>query len=233
MIRGSLRLRWWLAIGAALILVARGIGAVADDQQTAGAGASRRVAGPGSPSAPGATFVACGEYAHRPGNRMKGIVGAIDEVWGAKVRVYESAAITSPHARPGGCVFYNSADLNLLLKQLMIQDSAVVEPMLYAIMAHEVGHELHHDFSPQRADTSIETKELQADRFAGYTLERLNIGLDSITPYYSLGGDEFSGGSRGEAGHGDSMRRTAALEKGWDLAQWNQPEDYQPLSDGD
>ena len=178
-------------------------------------------------------FVACGEVARRPGKRMKAIVGAIDEIWGANVRVYESAVMTSPHARPGGCIFYNSAFLNLLLKQLMIQDPAVVGPMLYAIMAHEVGHELHHDFSPQRADTSIEVKELQADRFAGYTLERLNIGLDSITPYYSLGGDEFSGGSRGDAGHGDSTRRTAALKKGWDQAEWNQPEDYQPLSDGD
>ncbi|HXR36979.1 MAG TPA: hypothetical protein VN754_13565 [Candidatus Binataceae bacterium] len=37
-------------------------------------------------------------------------------------------------------------------------------------------HELHHDFTPQRADFSAETKELEADRFADYTLERLNIG---------------------------------------------------------
>ncbi len=163
---------------------------------------------------------------------MKAIVGAIDEVWGAHVRVFESVAAMPPHARPGGCVFYNSAYLNLLLQHLLIQDRAVVEPMLYAIMAHEVGHELHHDLSPQRADTSTETKELQADRFAGYTLERLNIGLDNITPYYSLAGDEFSGGgNRGTAGHGNSMRRTAALKKGWDQAEWNQPEDYQALGD--
>jgi hypothetical protein len=164
---------------------------------------------------------------------MKAIVGSINEVWGANVRVYESAAATPPHARPGGCIFYNSAYLNLLLKQLMIQDRAVVDPMLYAIMAHEVGHELHHDFSPQRADATSETKELQADRFAGYTLERLNIPLESITPYYSLGGDEFSGGSRPGSAHGESMRRTAALKRGWDQAEWNQPEGYQALSDGD
>jgi hypothetical protein len=215
-----------------MILVARAIVAAADDQQTARGGAIR-VAGPGAPSPQGAMFVACGEVARRPGKRMKAILGAIDEVWGAKVRVYESAAAAPPHARPGGCVFYNSAFLDLLLKQLMIQDSAAVEPMLYAIMAHEVGHELHHDFGPQRADTSIETKELQADHFAGYTLERLNIGLDNITPYYSLAGDEFSGGSRAGSAHGDSTRRTAALKKGWDLGEWNQPEDYQPLSDND
>ena len=106
--------------------------------------------------------------------------------------------------------------------------------MLYAIMAHEVGHEMHGDFSPQRAQVSSETKELQADRFAGYTLERLNIGLDNITPYYSLAGDEFSGGqARAGSEHGVSMSRTDALKKGWDRAEWNQPEDYRALSEDD
>jgi hypothetical protein len=29
------------------------------------------------------------------------------------------------------------------------------------------------------------------------------------------------------------MRRTAALKRGWDSAEWNQPEDYRSLSDDD
>jgi len=33
-------------------------------------------------------------------------------------------------------MFYNAAYLNLLIRHLMIQDSSIVEPMLYAIMAH-------------------------------------------------------------------------------------------------
>src|SRR5260370_19055363 len=117
--------------------------------------------------------------------------------------------------------------MNGVLHKLVIEDGNVADAMVYAIMAHEVGHELHSDFSPERADTSTQTKELEADRFAGYTLERLNIGLDNITPYYSLAGDEFSGSQNQPATrHGDSMRRTAALKRGWDSAQGNQPEDY-------
>jgi predicted metalloprotease len=186
-----------------------------------------------SQSAPRSASVACGEYARKANAHMREIVRAVDQVWDAHVRVYESVAMAPPHARPGGCVFYNAAYLNALLQDLLIRDRAAAESMLYAIMAHEVGHELHHDFSPQRANLSSATKELQADRFAGYTMERLNIGLDNITPYYSLAGDEFTGQVGRPASHGESMQRTDALKKGWDQAEWNQPEDYQPLSEGD
>ncbi len=162
---------------------------------------------------------------------MRGIVSAVDQVWDAHVRVYESVAVEPPHARPGGCIMYNTAYLNMLLQDLLIRDRTVAQSMLYAIMAHEVGHELHHDFSPQRASVPTETKELQADRFAGYTMERLNINLDNIVPYYSLAGDEFTGQVGRPASHGESMQRTDALKKGWDQAEWNQPEDYQGLSE--
>jgi hypothetical protein len=177
-------------------------------------------------------FVACGEYARKPSGRMISIVNSIDEVWDAHIKVYESVAAMPPHARPGGCIFYNAAYMNVLMRQLLVQDRSVGNAMLYAIMAHEVGHEMHDDFSQQRADVSSETKELQADRFAGYTLEKLNIGLDNVTPYYSLVGDEFTGSlNRAADRHGVSMQRTAALKKGWDRAEWNQPEDYKALSD--
>jgi hypothetical protein len=58
--------------------------------------------------------------------------------------------------------------------------------------------------------------------------------LDAITPYYSLAGDEFTGTqTQSASSHGVSMRRTAALKNGWDLAEWNQPEDSQPLSESE
>jgi len=164
---------------------------------------------------------------------MREVLSAVDGVWDTHVKIYESVAVAPPHARRGGCVFYNSAYLNLLLRDLLIRDSAAAESVLYAIMAHEVGHEVHDDFGPARDDVSTQTKELEADRFAGYTLERLKIGLDNITPYYSLTGDEFTGQTGRPGSHGDSMRRTAALRKGWDRAEWNQPEDSQSLSEGD
>ena len=165
---------------------------------------------------------------------MKAIVSAVDDVWNSQVKVYESVMPLPPHARPGGCIFYNPLYLNLLMRHLLVQDPGIVEPLLYAIMAHELGHEMHADFSSARADVSTQTKELQADRFAGYTLQRLNIGLDNITPYYSLAGDEFSGARpQAATSHGDSMSRTAALKKGWELAEWNQPEDARSLSEGE
>jgi hypothetical protein len=180
-----------------------------------------------------AQFVACGEYVRAPSEHMREVVSAIDDVWDAHVKVYESVAVRPPHARRGGCVMYNSTYMKALLQDLLVRDRNAAEYMLYAIMAHEVGHELHDDFSPARAEVSGMTKELEADRFAGYTLERLNIGLDSVTPYYSLAGDEFTGAIGRPSSHGDSMRRTAALRTGWEHAEWNQPEDYQSLSPGD
>lgn len=210
--------RMLLAIGAFTAVLAPEIGWALGD--TPAVSAQRTV------------FVACGEYAHPASSRMRAIVAAINDVWDAHLRVYQSVGIAPPHARPGGCVLYNPLYLNALMQRLMIRDRAVADAMLYAIFAHEVGHELHGDFGPQRAQVSSETRELEADRFAGYTLERLNIGLDNITPYYSLAGDEFSGAQATSANaHGVSVRRTAALRKGWDLAEWNQPEDYRPLSE--
>ena len=217
-----------------MVFVVRGFAGALDYPPVVAGPPVTRVSSQGTPSTQNATFIACGEHARKAGSRMSEIVAAINEVWSAHVRVYQSVAVMPPHASSGGCVLYNPVYLNALLHQLMIQDRGVADAMVYAIMAHEVGHELHSDFSPERAGMSTQTKELEADRFAGYTLERLNIGLDNITPYYSLAGDEFSGGQTQAASrHGDSMRRTAALKRGWDSAEWNQPEDYRSLSDDD
>jgi hypothetical protein len=211
--------------GIAMVTVFLGLASNADLDYSAALAAANQ-----PPSTRDQVFVACGEHARKAGRRIREIVGAIDGVWDAHVRVYESVAVAPPHARPGGCILYNPVYMNFLMQRLLIHDGAVAEAMLYAIMAHEVGHELHGDFSASRRQVSSETKELQADRFAGYTLERLNIGIDSITPYYSLAGDEFNGGqTRTGNEHGVSMSRTEALKKGWERAQWNQPEDYQAL----
>lgn len=226
-------MRWRIAIGILIVFFAPGFALAFDYQSTGGGGAIQRLSGPGeSPQA--SAFIACGEPARRASDRMRTIVSEIDDVWSAHVRVYQSIVLSPPHARPGGCVFYNPVYLNLLMRHLLVQDSSVVESMVYAIMAHEVGPEMHDDFSAARAEISTQTKELQADRFAGYTLQHLNIGLDNITPYYSLAGDEFSAARpQATTSHGDSGRRTAALKNGWELGEWNQPEDARSLSEGD
>src|SRR5258708_2976465 len=84
--------------------------------------------------------------------------------------------------------------------------------MIYAIIAHELGHIEHHDY--ERNVSSVE-KELEADRFSGYTLERMGIARGNITPFYSLGGDEFSGAHD----HGFSNERSAAFNKAWKGAE--------------
>jgi len=184
----------------------------------------------------GSTFFACGERAQRSDQQMKFFVSNIDQLWGTRIRVYQSLAFRSPHARPGGCVFYNPAFMRALFRGLMIPsgNTRLTDSILEAIMAHEIGHEVHDDFGPGRAGVAGETKELEADRFAGYTLERLDIPLDSITPYYGLAGDEFTGSeSSPQARHGDSGQRIAALKHGWDLARWRLPEDYVAPTEGD
>ena len=188
-------------------------------------------------SAPAASrSVACGERVRPPDDEMKFFVDNIDQLWGAQVRVYESVAVRPPHARPGGCVYYNPEFMRLLFRQMMIpaNNSALTVAILQAIMAHEIGHEVHDDFGPERAGVAGQTKELEADRFAGYTLARLDIPLDSITPYYGLVGDEFTGSeSVPQARHGESSQRIGALKHGWDLARWRLPEDYAAPTESD
>ncbi len=173
------------------------------------------------------TFLACGERATNPAPNVAAMVARIDALWSANVRVYESVASETPHAMPGGCIFYNQATLAALLgRRLDLRDPHEVKPMLYAIFAHEVGHEYHRDFSAARAATPNRIKELEADRFAGYTLEELNVPANGLAPYWSLAGDEFGAGPS----HGTSTQRVAAFREGWRLAKWDRPEDSQSVT---
>jgi len=173
---------------------------------------------------PAKTFFACGEKGEAASDEMQGMVARIDRLWNTDVRIYQSVEPETPHASAGGCIFYNKPFLKALLtNRLDMDDPNAVGPMLWAIFAHEVGHEMHHDFDPGRANVPSEVKELEADRFAGYTLEKLDIPATNITPYYSLAGDEFGG----QVKHGSSEQRVAAFKEGWHLAEWNRPEGSQ------
>jgi hypothetical protein len=170
------------------------------------------------------TFYACGEKGEAASDNMQAMVGRIDRLWNTDVRIYQSVEPETPHASAGGCIFYNKPFLKALLaNRLDMEDPNAVGPMLWAIFAHEVGHEMHHDFDPSRANVSSEVKELEADRFAGYTLEKLNIPATNIAPYYSLAGDEFGG----QVKHGSSEQRVAAFKQGWHMAEWNRAETSQ------
>src|SRR6185437_396319 len=171
------------------------------------------------PTADGAQMI-CGDMARPATEPYKSIVANIDREWGVNAPVYESVRADSPHVSRAGCIFYNPTFMEVFLRGETDEHG---EPdktsMIYAIMAHELGHIEHHDY--ERTSVSSVDKELEADRFSGYTLERLGIARDNITPFYSMGGDEFSG----VHDHGFSNERIAAFDKGWKEAEWNRPED--------
>ena len=172
-----------------------------------------------APSADDGAHKVCGELARPATEPYKSIVADIDRQWSMNAPVYESAQVSSPHVSRGGCIFYNPVFIAAFLRGETDEHG---EPdktsMLYAIMAHELGHIEHHDY--ERKGSSVE-KELEADRFSGYTLERMGIPRANITPFYSLGGDEFSG----VHDHGFSNERISAFDQGWKAAEWNRPED--------
>jgi hypothetical protein len=104
----------------------------------------------------------------------------------------------------------------LFERWMNVQNPETVRPMLYAILAHEMGHQLHGDTEP--GATPAHERELSADRFAGYSLERLGIRrLDrtEVTAYYQLTGDDFTGG---DGSHGSGAERAAAFEDWWQRA---------------
>ncbi|MGH7814114.1 MAG: hypothetical protein ACREQI_08950 [Candidatus Binataceae bacterium] len=179
----------------------------------------------------------CGELALPAGQTYRAIVAQLNDMWGANFHVYQSLQPGSPHARAGGCIFYNEQYLNTLLKQWMdINNPDAMKPMLYAVFAHEMGHLAHGDLDPASAKVPVRNKELAADQFAGYSLERLGIPrLDSsqVTWYYQLVGDDFVGaGSAGDSGHGTGAERAAAFNEGWRRAQMGLPEQSDRPSGG-
>ncbi len=168
--------------------------------------------------------IACGERARPASPPYTNIMARLNSIWGTHARIYESLAQTGPHARRGGCIFYNRKFLSFLTKKWMgIRNPEEVRPMLYAIFAHELGHLVHHDLSPARANVPIEQRELEADRFAGYTLWQLNIRFDAedLATYYRLVGDDFFGVKNN---HGSGKQRAQAFEEGYDLARMGLPE---------
>ncbi len=160
---------------------------------------------------------ACGEEVVAPSDQVKAVVAEINRVWHSDVKVYQSVHPSGPHARPGGCIFYHPDVMAGLLNGWMnIKEAREEKPMVYAIFAHEVGHQVHGDFDSSRANLSSEERELQADRFAGYTMSFLRIQADDISTYYRLVGDDFMGAQNS---HGTSDQRATAFEYGWKLAE--------------
>jgi hypothetical protein len=181
-------------------------------------------AAPGAKAA-GAALVACGEAARPAGEPYKTIVAQLNDMWATNFPVYESLKADSPHASSGGCIFYNQRFLDSLLQQWMrVDDPDTVRPMLYAIFAHEIGHLAHGDFDPGSEKVPVRNKELAADQFAGYSLERMGIRrLDpvEVMRYYQLTGDDFVGAA---SGHGSGDARTTAFQDGWHRAEIGLPE---------
>jgi hypothetical protein len=165
-------------------------------------------------------FTVCGERARPAQEPYKSIVATMNHMWGATATIYESVTPMSPHAAQGGCIFYNSQFQQMLTSRWMgITDIDKVQPILYAINAHELGHIMHGDLTPARAQVPLETRELEADRFAGYTLWRLNVkrfDAEDTERYYQAVGDDFVGA---HGSHGTGKQRTTAFQQGWDLAR--------------
>jgi hypothetical protein len=176
----------------------------------------------------------CGERAALAAPPVQAIMTRINGLWGTGFQAWQTIAKEQPHASTGGCVFYNSAAMAALLTyRFGVNDREAADPLVWAIFAHEVGHQVHRDTDASRSQAPSETKELEADRFAGYTLEKLGIRATDLTPYWNLTGDEFGGGTTNRNRHGSSAQRTAAFKQGWHLAEWNQPEDSQAVVEAD
>lgn len=203
------------------------------DQKTPDA-ATSAPEGP-APAASDGVINACGEPARPATEPYKSIVAQLNDMYGTNYPVYESVANMSPHANSNGCIFYNRQFLSALLGNWMnITTGDARSPMLYAIFAHEEGHLQHDDFAPGNQYVPQESKELAADQFAGYTMERLGIRRldpDEITKYYQLTGDDFVGA---HGGHGTGEQRSTAFQDGWHRAEVGLPEEgSRPAGFGD
>jgi hypothetical protein len=168
---------------------------------------------------------ACGMKARPAQPQYAGMIAEINGLWGVDFPLYESTSVKSVFARKGGCVFYSPEFFDALMGTWMnVRDPAARTPLLYAVLAHEVGHQYHGDFDWRRDRVSVKTKELGADQFAGYTLARLRMRLDpdEVTKYYQMVGDDFIGTS---SDHGTGKERTAAFMDGWRRGRAGVPEE--------
>jgi hypothetical protein len=179
-------------------------------------------------------FTVCGERATVAEPKIKSMFDRINGLWKTNFAVYQTIAPEQPHASPGGCVFYNPAAMTAILTtRLDVKDQQMVDPLVWAIFAHEIGHQFHQDTDECRKRVPGETKELEADRFAGYTLEKLKIPAADLTAYWSLTGDDFGGPVSTRNQHGLSSQRVAAFKQGWHLAEWNRAEDSQSVAEAE
>ena len=233
-----------LALGCALFATPGVCRAQDDWEAVSSSGASQPSAGPvqqaeqpsaahddSSPAA-AKTFTVCGERATTAAPRVKSMVDQINGLWGTNFQVYQTVAFEQPHASAGGCVFYNPAAMaSILTYRLDVNDKEIADPLVWAIFAHEIGHQIHQDNEKSRRWVPSETKELEADRFAGYTLEKLQIQAADLTPFWNLTGDEFGGPVSAHNQHGLSSQRVAAFKQGWHLAEWNRAENSQSVAE--
>ena len=186
----------------------------------------------GATVAPGKSFKICGEAATEASPQVASMVERINGVWGSDFHAYQTVALEQPHASRGGCVFYNTAAMaSIMAYRLGVNDTEVVDPLTWAIFAHEIGHQVHHDTEASREAVPNATRELEADRFAGYTLEKLKIRATDLSPYWNLTGDDFGGRVPEHYQHGSSEQRLAAFKQGWNLAEWKRPEGSVAVAD--
>ncbi|HUO04470.1 MAG TPA: hypothetical protein VMU16_04660 [Candidatus Binataceae bacterium] len=197
-------------------------------QQAAPPATIGRPAAPAAGAAAASSYgvsVKCGEPAQPASEQYQSIMSELNGMWGTDFKIYETPMSVSPHAATGGCIFYNEKYLNMLLQKWMsINDPNATRSMLYAIFAHELGHEAHGDLDPGSADVPVKNKELAADQFAGYSVQRLGLPRldpDQITQYYQLTGDDFVGAA---SDHGNGAERSAAFNNGWHRAEMGLPE---------
>ncbi len=223
---------WWAAVLAIACAVCVATSARAQDDwqviERHTDSAPQPQAAPAAKPGPGGVFRACGEKARAATEPYKSIVANLDAMYGVSYPVYESVASISPHASTGGCIFYNPTFLASLLGNWMdIQKGQDRSPMLYAIFAHELGHQIHGDVNGENPGLSRKQRELAADQFAGYTVERMGFRRmfpEEITKYYQLTGDDFIGtGPSGD--HGTGAERTTAFLDGWHRAELGVPEE--------
>ena len=112
------------------------------------------------------TFTVCGEEAMAPAPRVKAMVDQINDLWGSNYPVYQTVALEQPHASPGGCIFYNPKAMEAILThRLIVNDQAIADPLVWAIFAHEMGHQVHRDTEKSREWVPSQTKELRLIAF--------------------------------------------------------------------
>ena len=82
---------------------------------------------PAAASAPkaGGMVVACGEEAQPAPEPYKSIVAQLNDMWGTSFPVYESTRPVSPHARAGGCIFFNAKPISALYASLAVSSLIV------------------------------------------------------------------------------------------------------------